>query len=297
MEMEGITYPDLNSFSRWLPRPNEDGTMYVPEISIEERLFNKKIFWEAKRDGSNVGVWLDAAGTPQVRTRNRVYAQEGIRERVLKLPYAKGIVEFLKLCYACNIEVVIFGEWLPKGRSSARFEMHEQDEFQAFDIWNESEKRWFDWFEKRNICDKYGIPHVQIIDISEVSTLDELIYHRDRLVDFCKQCGDREGVVGKVYVPGTKFVNFFKEKVPDKPVVKKDKKDDDPRPELPDSEIYGAVDKAYMDMPPEQFHDPKYAMPLIVKLIEHECEKHGCKCTKRATLYYKQKIEDLARCK
>lgn len=293
MEMESITYPHMNPFSHWLPYPDENGNMVQPKITIEERLFNQKIFWEAKRDGSNVGVWIDSGGKIQVRTRNQVYAQENIRARLLAVPHVAGVIQALYDFSTCNVDVVFFGEWMAKGRSSARFEMHEQDSFQVFDIWNESEHRWFTWFEKRNICDKYKVEHVQILEVSEVNTLENLIAIRDRLVKFCADCQNREGVVGKVYLPGG-YVNFFKEKVEDKPVVKKDK-EEDPRPELPDSEIYGAIDKAYMDMLPEQFNDPKYAMPKIAELIKQECEKHGCKFTKRANLYYKQKKEDLAK--
>jgi hypothetical protein len=294
MEMEGITYPHMNSFSHWLPYIDEDGNLVQQKITIEERLFHRQIIWEAKRDGSNIGVWMDAGGTVQVRTRNQVYAQENIRVRVLAVPHANGIIQALKDFAVCNIDVVFFGEWLAKGKSSARFELHEKDEFQVFDIWNDCEHRWFNFYEKTEICRKYKIERVQLIEVSEIWALDELISVRDRLVKFCSECGNREGVVGKVYLPGG-YVNFFKEKVEEKPVIKKDvTKEEDLRPELPDSEIYGAIDKVYMDMPREQFHDPKYAMPKIAELIKVECEKHGCKCTKRATLYYKQKIEDLA---
>jgi hypothetical protein len=295
MEMEEITYPHMNSFSHWLPRPDENGVMIIPKITIEERLFHKKIYWESKRDGSNVGIWIDGGGMVQVRTRNQVYAQENIRARVLAVPHVKGIVQALYDFSLCNVDVVFFGEWMAKGKSSARFEVYEQDAYQVFDIWSESEKRWFDFYEKTKICWKYGIEMVQLIEVSEIWSLDELIAVRDRLVKFCTDCKDREGVVGKVYLPGG-YVNFFKEKVEEKPALKKDGVgEEDPRPELPDSEIYGAIDKVYMSMPPNQFHDPKYAMPKIAEFIKIECEKHGCKFTRKAMLYYKQKIEDLAR--
>ncbi|RPI84179.1 MAG: hypothetical protein EHM34_04095 [Nitrosopumilales archaeon] len=296
MDIKCITYPDLNSFSYWLPRPDYKGDIIIPRITIDERLFNHKIIWEAKCDGSNAGIWMDAGGKIQVRTRNQEYAQENIRTQILAIPHVTGIMQALRDFSALNVDVVFFGEWMAKGRSSARFELHEQDSFQVFDIWNDSEHRWFNFYEKTKICWKYRIEMVELVEVSEVSTLDELIAVRDRLVKFCIDCKNREGVVGKVYIPNTPYVNFFKEKVEEKPAHKPEKvHEDDPRPELPDSEIYGAIDKAYMDMPPDQFHDIRYAMPKIAELVKHECEKHECKCTKKLIVYYKQKIEDIAK--
>jgi hypothetical protein len=296
MEIEAITYPDLNSLAHWLPFVDENGVLRQPRITIGERILNKTIYLERKRDGSNVGVYLDGGGNVQVRTRNQIYAQEGIRERLLKVPRAENVVQALKDAEACRVDFVFFGEWCAKGTSPARFETREKDEFQVFDIWNDTLKQWMPYPEKEATCKKYDIDLVELIykmEASETKTLEGVLAMRDKIIAQLKEKGG-EGIACKVYLGP--YINFYKEKVPEKPKkVRELYKGTDNKPELPDSEIMGAIDKAYMDLPREQFYNPAYAMPEIAKLIAVECEKHGCKCTQRAHVFYKQKLEDLAK--
>jgi len=63
-------------------------------------------------------------------------------------------------------------------------------------------------------------------------------------------------------------------------------------PILPDSEIYGAIEKVRTDIGSD-FTDIKIAMPLVAKYINEECRKHNCKAPRNIFQYYQQRIRDI----
>jgi hypothetical protein len=283
MEIENISYPDMNGISKWL-----DPEQRIP---ISERIIGKTIYWEIKRDGTNLKVFLDAAGQINVGTRGMTYAEPGTRNKFMAMPVQTTIYRALQDAYACNVDLVIFGELLMKGKSPARFELHEQDEFLVFDIWNDTIKEWMRADKRHDYCMRYGIPEVDTCAITYGwmnYDLNKILQERDAFLVQMKERG-YEGVVGKVYLGA--YVNFFKEKNEKPPRVKNVATDQDQTPELPDSEIYGAIDKAKADLGTSQFLDIKFAMPVIAKYVAHECEKHGCKCTRKLSSFYKKVCE------
>jgi hypothetical protein len=299
MEISEITYPDLKSVVYLLQQYPIERPPEVPLwrwlgwATLNDRLVNKTIYWEEKRDGSNFGLYLDAGGNLQCRTRNAEYAQSSMKKRFMALPFAKNIEQALSDAKALNVDFVIFGEYLEKGTSPARYEQHETDDFQAFDIWNDSTKRWFSFEAKYDFFKKYGIPQVALFSVSTHQSVEDILEYKRQILE--EKCLGKEGTVGKVYLPDG-HINFFKEKNEDKPKVKAAKSTIiDDRDELPDSEIYGAVNKAYLELGMEQFMEARFAMPLIAQLINIECEKHNCKMTRKPMIFYKQKLEDMAR--
>jgi hypothetical protein len=64
-------------------------------------------------------------------------------------------------------------------------------------------------------------------------------------------------------------------------------------PELPDSEIYGAIEKVRTDIG-DQFSTIRIAMPMIAKYVAEECKKHNCTAPKNLHRYYQSRLEDLS---
>jgi len=63
-------------------------------------------------------------------------------------------------------------------------------------------------------------------------------------------------------------------------------------PILPDSEIYGAIEKVRADIG-NDFTDIKIAMPLVAQYINEECRKHNCNAPRNIFQYYQQRIRDI----
>lgn len=76
--------------------------------------------------------------------------------------------------------------------------------------------------------------------------------------------------------------------------IPKDIKEGNPKlPPLPDSEIYGAIDKVLSDIGIDSFKNIKVAMPLIARAISDEANKHYMSQPRNVFFYYSQKLEDL----
>lgn len=292
MDIESITYPDIQSIATWV-RDEENHILSHRAITIKERILNKTIHFEEKRDGSNFGIYLDAGGNLQCRTRNNIYAQANMKRGFLALPQATNVYRALQDARDCNVDLVIFGEYLEKGTSPARYEKHETNDFVAFDCWNNVTRRWMPHTEKTTFFARYRIPQVETLATAQFSTVGEVLEFRDSLL--ATTCLEKEGTVGKVYLP-TGYINFFKEKH-ERKILEKVRPagqtgEEDTREELPDSEIWGAVDKAYQELG-DQFTNVRYAMPMVARMVAHECEKHGCKVTtKKPFQFYKQRAEE-----
>ena len=75
-------------------------------------------------------------------------------------------------------------------------------------------------------------------------------------------------------------------------IPRMEEKDKIQLPILPDSEIYGAIEKVRIDIG-SNFTDIKIAMPLVAKYINEECRKHNCKAPRNIFQYYQQRIRDI----
>lgn len=56
-------------------------------------------------------------------------------------------------------------------------------------------------------------------------------------------------------------------------------------PPLPDSEIYGAIDKVLADYGMDFLRDKRQAMPKVAEYVQYECKKHLCSLPKGSPLY------------
>jgi hypothetical protein len=265
-------------------------------VTIDKKLFDNPIYWQVKVDGMNVGCYLDNDGEFQIRSREQLKIAEGMKQRFLKLPYAESIRQLLtdlRKDYPDD-DIILFGEFMIKGKSPTRIEFHEEDSFKAFDLYCgnlKSEPPMVKWESFVDLCERYEIPKVVLVEKTTVYTYEDLLAVRDRLMKIC-EANRWEGVVGKVWMSNEfgSFVNIVKEKVYIPPIPNPKNPEND-LPDLPDSEITGAIEKVLVNNGVEKFQDIQFAMPEIARMVDEQCIKHGCKKPgKRTHLLYRERL-------
>jgi hypothetical protein len=275
-------YPELNRIALLYPSP--------------QIMLGEEIYWTEKRDGSQLRIAL-VDGEVKVATHHQEEASGQFVEYFKQTEQANAITELLRdsngLCANptanFNIGSVVFGELLSKGRSPARFEHHDKFEFVIFDIWSQKDNRFLPYNSVYSYAYHYSLPVVESWAMTRHVDLESLYSYRDEMLVLARAKG-REGVVLKNYHSQI----FAKEKL-DTPVIPRIKiEDGTPRlPNLPDSEVLGAIAKVHTDLG-EAFLDKRVAMPTIAKYVSEEQEKHQCsKPTQNLFSYYQKYIEEL----
>jgi len=281
IDISTIKYPELERILNIYPNP--------------EIILGQEIYWTEKRDGSNIGVYLDENNDIQLRSRNMDKASDQFYQIFKETEQAEQVKELLLDAPNWKKEYVIFGELLTKGKSPTRIETHDKHEFIVFDIWEEPNKRWLSYNALYQQCYHFGIPIVELYGTCNVVSREKLFEFKDLMLKRALEC-TREGVVGKCW--DTKYkhgIQYFKEKH-DLPAIEKL-----PRvveegtiilPILPDSEIMGAIEKARVDLG-EEFTIVKKAMPLIAQYVGAECKKHNSRSPGSLFNYYQTRLKDV----
>lgn len=280
LDIKNIKYPSLNSIMTTHPDPLI--------------LLGHTIFWEEKRDGSNIGIYLNEEDKLCLRSRNLDVASGDIHRIFLETDEAEKAKELLiSMQDMWNDGCVIFGELLTKGKSPSRTELHEKHGFVVFDIWSSKVGGLIPYISVQQHCHDFDIPIVELYGYSQHITLESLLEFRDEMLEIAKKNG-REGIVGKTFEGGKKYL-YFKEKLEIPRHKKKPNCIEDGKPMLPllsESEILGALDKALVDLGTTDFKDVKKAMPLFAKYVRVECKKHNCTGPEGNLFsYYKAKIQ------
>lgn len=275
-------YPELNRIALLYPSP--------------QIMLGEEIYWTEKRDGSQLRVAL-VDGEIKIATHHQDEASEQFKEYFKQTEQATAIEELLRdangLCNnpVANFDIgaVIFGELLSKGKSPARFEVHDKFEFIIFDIWSQKDGRFLPYNNILSYAYHYSLPVVECWAMSRHIGLDSLYIYRDKMLVLAKEKG-REGVVLKNYHSQI----FAKEKL-DVPIIPRiEIEEGQPRnPQLPDSEVLGSIAKVHADLG-ELFLDKTKAMPLIAQYVAEEQKKHQCsKPMRNLFSYYQKYIEGL----
>jgi hypothetical protein len=276
------SYPEMNRISMIYPSP--------------QIMLGEEIYWTEKRDGSQLRIAM-TDGEIKIATHHQEDASEQFKEYFKATEQYSAIEQLLRdtngLCdnpvADFNFSAVIFGELLSKGKSPARFEYHDKFEFVIFDIWSQKDGRFLSYTSIYQHAYHYSLPVVECWAITRHVNMESLLSQRDEMLVMAKEKG-REGVVLKNY----RTQIFCKEKL-DTPVIKivKIENGNPQLPQLPDSEVMGAIAKVHTDLG-EQFHDKTKAMPMIAKYISEEQDKHLCSRPVRKLFdYYRSYIEGL----
>ena len=277
-------YPELSSLVHLLPGP--------------QVMLGHPIHWTEKRDGSNLRIaWLD--GKLAIGTRNQEEASEQFQEYFKGTLQAAGVEQFLRehsgeppsAAADFRFDPVVFGELLIKGRSPARVEIHDKNEFVVFDIWDSLNNRFLPYTVVYQHCYHFDLPCVECWAYTQHTNLDTLFALRDDMLVKAKEMG-REGVVLKAF-DGDQYL-YAKEKL-DIPIIPRIEREVGhlQLPCLPDSEVLGAINKAHADLG-DAFTDKAQAMPLIARYVVIEQEKHMCSKPVRSLFaYYQMYLEGL----
>jgi len=275
------SYPELSPIMALYPNPHI--------------LLGQEIYWEEKRDGSNIGAYLTDADELQFRSRHQETASAGLVESIKATGHLEQIREFLTDSkHQWGSEDMVFFELLQKGKSPTKMEFHEVDDIAVFDIYT-SKSGWLNYNGVYQKCYQYKLPIVRVFGKSSHTTLESLLAFRDEMLELCKK-EQREGVVGKAWTGLGKGVIMFKEKL-DMPDLRAVKQHHDSGkielPPLPLSEIMGAIEKVRVDLGDEQFRNVRVAMPLVAQYVNEESKKHNCAPVKNAFMYYKERLENV----
>lgn len=249
------SYPDLTSIVGLHPTPHI--------------LLGEDISWTEKRDGSNLRLSV-GEDTFAIATRHMDVASSEFQNKFRGTGEDVKVEALIReLLIEFNADYVVFGEILIKGKSPARFEVHTENEFVVFDIWDMAAERFIPYTLMYQHCYHYGLTPVERWGLSRHTTMESLFATRDDMLAMAKEKG-REGVVLKSHVA------YAKEKldIPQTAYVKIDEGTVQ-SPALPESEVMGAVAKAHADLG-EEFRDVTKGMPLVAKYVAEECDKHFC---------------------
>lgn len=187
---------------------------YIPKTD-EERIQNlgdwfdrfKDMEWEAtaKDDGSSTTMFYSPTideGLPfGVCSRNQRLREDGKDGAPVgyKMAYKYGVMEKLKAHYdETGHEIALQGELVGPGINSDRdkYQTYEWHVFKVFDI---TEQKYLLPGERRALCEKLGIPHVQLVSpavkiFSECPTMDSVLKYAEGKT---ARGNEREGVVFK----------------------------------------------------------------------------------------------------
>ena len=276
-----VKYPDLERISQLQPNPHI--------------ILGKEVVWTEKRDGSNFGVYLDAEGNWHARSRNMDVASEQFHNYFKMTPQFGCVIELLNDAQNWGDAYMVFGELLTKGKSPTKIEYHDDHSFVVFDIWSAKLGGFFNYTKVYQECYHHKIPIVECWGTSRINDLDTLMAYRDvMLLKSIER--NREGTVGK-HVNGTEFI-YFKEKN-DTPKYEKLPRVEDPEnarillPPLAESEVAGALEKAYADLGTE-FFDIRPAMKLFAEYVSTEQKKHNySKPDRKLIEFYKDRVDEL----
>ena len=288
--LEETKYPHLDRLERLEPGP---------QVAL-----GTELFWTLKADGSNVGIAL-VDGEPHIRSRNLPRAQMDVYTALKISPQWAGILDLLTSASDWGDQYVLFGELCQKGKSPTRIKTHAETHFVPFDLWSMKNQRFEHYVKFHQECIHAGLEPIELMGTCNVATLEELYEFERTMLDECKARGE-EGCVAKGYIfndfnkgdnAGTKRgIIYFKSKIDLPRLEKIPRMESDDRvklPPLPDSEIFGAIEKVRVDLGESAFRDIKQAMTLVARYIQEECKKHLCESPGNIHQYYQQRLRDL----
>lgn len=248
-------------------------------------LLGKYIYFQEKRDGSCLAVWMKEKKGLKASLRKLLH-KEPIRylttsSRNMKQAESSIVTDFIRLEECPRISEyleenptrIVFGELLRQGLSPTRIEKHEKTEFIIFDIFDGT--RFLGCQQVNQECFHYKMKCVRLFGEGRFTSMKSLYKYRDEMLELCKkEC--REGVVLKTFTNEGEPL-YAKEKLDTAtprghPKIEKGKPI---YPPLPLSEAMGAVDKVYADMGTD-FAIKQKAMPIVASYIKKEMEKHMC---------------------
>lgn len=281
MDLSDVKYPHLNRIALLYPGPG--------------MILGEELLWQPKWDGSNVRFYLDNEQNLCMGSRNMALASEDMLSAAASIPHLlDNVKDLLEDAKNWGSEYVLFGELCQKGKSPTRLTTYDEAKFIAFDLYTTKMNQFVPYIILHQQCHHSDIDCVDVTVITRHTDLDELYAYRDEML---KNNPEIEGFVIKTYNPNySNGMLAVKEKHDTVKLDKipKDIKDGIPQlPLLPDSEIFGAIDKVIADIGKDEFKNVKIAMPLVAQYINKEAKKHFNSPPRNIFNYYQKVLEDI----
>lgn len=278
-DLSTVKYPSLTTIASQYPSP------YT--------LLGQEIVWEKKYDGSCLRLYINTDGKLEVGSRNMDVASDQFRAYFKSTAQYEGVNELLLDAENWNDTYVVFGELLIKGKSPTKVETHDETSFVMFDLWSNKMGGFVNYTKVHQEAHHNGLPVAELWGTCNVNTMESLLAFRDQMLQksMDEHC---EGTVGKTWNGAES--RYFKEKN-DLPryckVPRVEELGKVVLPPLPDSEVTGAIEKAYADLGVD-FFNPKLAMPMIASYVQIEAKKHWCSPPARKLFdYYQERVQEL----
>jgi len=267
---------------------------YIRESPYGGReLLGKLIFWEEKRDGSNIRCFLDDSDNIQFGSRNKIPASDDLLKSIENTGYIDTLKEALYTeKHQWNHDIIIFFELLQKGKSPSRIEYHEKDDIAVFDIYDMN-GGWWNYTKVYQFCYQWKLPVVKLWAVSSHSAIEGLEKQIEKMLERAKR-ENREGVVFKSY--NGDEVYFFKDRldIPHEKDIEINIDKDTPKyPELPEAEVMNEIQKVLDEIGAEQFGEKKIAMPLIAQYVAAEAKARMYSVPKGLYSYYLKKLGEI----
>lgn len=249
----------------------------------KQMLYGTDIYWTVKRDGSNVGLYLNDDGILRVRSRNMPVAI--FEPNVKQLRDADIIKSYLDE----NRHHIVFGEFLQKGISPTGIETHKEDDLFIFDIYDMETNKFISIDLTYDIMDALGVKTCPIIKTTTHNTEDSIRDEAMEVQDWCKR-NNYEGSVYKVYEPDI----FLKVKpVYEHLEVKKqkEKKEWADLPVIPDSEVRAIISLVKHEYG-DKFYDVRFIMPIVAEKVMSEVKLLNLAPPKKKLFVYYIEVRD-----
>jgi len=287
-------------------------------------LLGQKLFWTEKKDGSCMAIWLEEIPWKKVINVKQFTGEKGVNnwligDKVFALHISskhkidaksdldalvRRTEEFPKVLELLheNPQFIIYFEACRKGRGVTGTELYERDCLFVFDIYDMSAEKFLPYVNVHQHCFHHKISVVKLWAETRHTSVKDLLKWKKNALKHCKEV-KIEGVVIKAYKIPKSISDYFQNykrgllqaKVKlDTPRPKKRKiaKGQPIYPPIPDSEILGAIDKAWQELGNEKFRDVSITMPLIAKYVKEECAKHLYSSpTNKLYSYYQEYME------
>jgi len=251
-----------------------------------EQLIGKRLGKYTKRDGSCITRWHGLLNEMDyISTRKNAMAVNDLTN-VMKRSAEYNNTESLLNDYK---GLRIFGELIKTGKSPAQFEVNDKEEYFVFDMAHDkyiiegNPKGFMPVDAAYVLAGQYNLPTCPLLETYIAKDLDDLFAWNDRLVTQSQEL-KLEGYVIKTLDGMHRWK--VKSDLTLKTTLNETDKPVDPRPILPDSEAFGAVEKARNELGDASFVNVKLAMPLVSQYIQTEELKHGCQRPRANYFYY-----------
>jgi hypothetical protein len=269
----------------------------VSNAKLRRMLLGKRLSFTIKHDGENVTIWkkkkkYSAGYEFIISSHNQEVASVDIQSRVKK-DCLQDYEKILALIEA-NPTFRVVAEECAKGASVTGIRQYPRAILYVVDIFDTSIMNFLPYTIVYQYCYHYGIPVVELYATTRHRTIKDLVKFSNHVLEYCnteKEYGKDEGMVIKTFGEDGEYIQAkIKLDIP-RPIVERIRDGPPILPQIPENEIYGAIDHAYQELGKEKFQEIRLAMPLVAKMVGEECRKHLYSSRGNLFKYYKEFLE------